>query len=169
MSTFDKFWKTIPTKNGLIMFLALAGFFLLMRAVGLAQVHWLRALNVVFVYLVIRNAIRTYHKKAGANYYDDFGDFFWIGIRTSLLGIGLFAAFMAVYLDQIDPQFMNMLEIKENFGGRITPVSAAAVVFLEGIASAFICAFVLIQLMKSRRVEGPTRQKDQLKNEVHKA
>ncbi len=169
MSTFDKFWKTIPAKNGLIMFLALAGFFLLMRAVGLAEVHWLRALNVIFVFILVRNAIQAYHKRAGASYYDDFADFFWIGVRTSLMGIALFAAFMAIYLDKLDPQFMAQLRVEESFGGEITPVSAGVIIFIEGMASALICTFVLIQLMKSRTVEIPSEEKVTLKKEIHKA
>lgn len=166
MSTFNKFWRTIPVRNGLFMFLALVAFFLLMRAINLAGIHWLRALNVVFVFIFIRNAITSYHKKAGASYYDDFVDFFWIGTRTSLMGIALFSAFVAIYLDQFDTAFMKQLEVEDSFGGQITPVSAGVIVFIEGMASALICTFVYIQLTKSRTVEGPTEEKGSLKKEI---
>ncbi len=169
MSTFSKLWKTIPMKNGLMMFVALVGFFLIMRALGFAGTHWLRALNVIFVFILIRNAIKTYMHKSGASYYDDFADFFWIGVRTSLLGVGLFAAFIAIYLDKIDPQFMASLAVEDSFGGEITPVSAGVIIFIEGMASALICTFAYIQLVKSKTSEQPTQEPRTLKKDVHNA
>ncbi len=153
-------------KNGLIMFVSLLAFFLLMNALGLAGTHWLRALNVIFVFVLIRNAIRTYMNHLGNNHYDDFGDFFWIGIRTSLLGIGLFAAFIAIYLDKLDPQFMADLAVKESFGGEITPVSASVIIFIEGMASALICTFAYIQLVKSKTSEQPNKQSESLRKDI---
>lgn len=169
MSNFSKLWRTIPVKNGLIMFICLVAYFLLMRVLGYAGLHWLRALNVIFVFLLIRNAISTYKNNAGASYYDDFADFFWIGVRTSLLGIGLFAAFIAIYLDKLDPQFMADLAINESFGGEITPVSAGVIIFIEGIASALICTFAYIQLVKSKTSEEPTKESGTLRKDVRKA
>lgn len=169
MSTFSKLWKTIPVRNGLLMFAALVGFFLLMRALGFAGTHWLRALNVVFVFILIRNAISTYRQKSGGSYYDDFADFFWIGVRTSLLGIGLFAAFVAIYLDQLDQQFMADLAVNDSFGGEITPVSAGVIIFVEGMASALICTFAYIQLVKSKTKEEPTKQQSSLRKDIGNA
>ena len=169
MSTFSKLWKTIPVKNGLLMFVAMVGFFLIMRALGFAGTHWLRALNVVFVFILIRNAIRTYMNKSGGSYYDDFADFFWIGVRTSLVGIGLFAAFLAIYLDKLDPQFMADLAVQDSFGGEITPVSAGVIIFIEGMASALICTFAYIQLVKSKTKEQPTQQQGSLRRDAGKA
>ncbi len=169
MSTFSNLWKTIPMKNGLIMFISLVSYFLLMRILGFAGTHWLRALNVVFVFLLIRNAINTYMQNAGGEKYDDFADFFWIGLRTSLLGIGLFAAFIAIYLDLLDPQFMANLAIHESFGGRITPVSAGVIVFIEGMSSALICTFAYIQLVKSKTNQQPTQKSSTLRKDIGKA
>lgn len=166
MSTFDRFWRTVPTRNGLFLFIALTAFFLLMRAVGLAEIYWLRSLNIVFVLIFLRNAIVDYKKKSGASYYDDFSDMFLIGLRTSFIGIGLFAVFMAIYLDQLDKAFMDQLAVMESFGGQVTAVSAAFIVFVEGMVSALACAFVLIQLLKSRTVEEPAKSEATLRKEA---
>ena len=76
MSTFDKNWRTIPTTHGLAMFGLLAVYFLIMRFVGLGHVYWLRALNLLFVYFVLRSALRTYRLRSEASYYEDFSDYF---------------------------------------------------------------------------------------------
>lgn len=166
MSTFDKAYRRIPTKNGLIMFGLLTAYFLLMRALGFAEIYWLRSLNIIFVLWFVRNALVSYKATSGASYYDDFSDMFRIGVRTSFVGIGLFSVFMALYLDQIDPAFMADLAEKESFGGEVTAVSAAFIVFVEGMVSALAAAFVLIQLFKSKTVEGPAKTEAKLKKEV---
>lgn len=154
MSTFDKAWRAIPTKNGLLMLACLIGYFLLMRVLGLAEIYWLRSLNFLFVIFFVRNALLQYKQHSSANYYEDFNDLFKIGVRTSFVGISLFSVFLALYLDQIDTGFMTSLAEKESFGGQITAVSAAFIVFVEGMVSALAGTFVLIQLYKSRTVEA---------------
>lgn len=156
MSTFDKLSRTIPTKNGLFIFGGLTAFFLIMRLVGLAEIYWLRSLNLLIVLVFLRNAILSFKHESHSNYYDDFTDMFRIGLRTSFIGVGLFSVFLALYLDQIDTPFMESLAVKESFGGQITAVSAAFIVFVEGMVSSMAASFVLIQLFKTKTVEAHT-------------
>jgi len=167
MNDFNYYWRKIPNKQGLLMFAGLTVFFLLMRAFGLAHSYWLRALNIFVVFFFIRQAIMGYHKKIKASYYEDFFDYFKIGIRTSFIGIGAFAVFLAVYLDLIDPAFMEELQDQESFGGLITPVSVSFLIFLEGMASSFVCSYAIIQIKKSRTVEKPEEKKESLHKEAH--
>ncbi len=166
MASYDKYFRTLPTRYGLILFACLVGFFLLMRLLNLANIFELRVLNFIFVFIVLRSAIHTFARKAQASYYEDFIDFFWIGMRTASVGIISFAAFMAIYLDLIDPAFMEILEREENAGGIISPVIAAFAILLEGMASAMICSFIIIQWRKSRTVEKPLDQPDKLRKEA---
>lgn len=138
------------------MFGGLTAFFLIMRLVGLAEIYWLRAFNFVIVLIFLRNSIVSYKHESNTTYYDDFTDMFRIGVRTSFIGIGLFAVFLALYIDQIDKPFMASLAVKESFGGQITAVSAAFIVFVEGMVSALAGSFVLIQLFKAKTVEAHT-------------
>lgn len=154
MDNYDKAWRTIPTTNGLYMLGCLIAYFLVMRTLGMAEIYWLRALNFIFVMIFVRNALLSYRNGSGASYYDDFSDMFKIGVRTSFIGIGAFSVFMALYLDQVDHEFMNTLAVKESFGGQITAVSAAFIVFIEGMVSAMAGTFVLLQLYKSKVVNG---------------
>lgn len=165
MSTFQEQNKTVPRKYGLILFAVFTTFFLLMRAVGLGHVYWLRALNIVILLLVILGAIRSYKAHSDANVFEDFFDFFKIAMRTALIGIGLFALALALYLDLIDKAFMAELQAQESFGGLISPVSVSFLIFFEGMGSAFLCSYVAIQLLKTRTVEKPVDTKEEHKKE----
>ncbi|MGB0176297.1 MAG: DUF4199 domain-containing protein [Owenweeksia sp.] len=166
MSTFDKNWRTVPTTHGLVMFGLLAVYFLVMRFAGLGHVYWLRALNILFVYFVLRSALRTYRKRSNASYYDDFTDYFRIAARTAFVGVGLFAVFLAIYLDQLDTAFMQELITEENLSPYLSPVSAAVLIFIEGMTSGLACAYILIQIMKARTVEKPMEGKNDLRKEA---
>lgn len=166
MSNYDKLWRKITKSHGLILFGALTGFFLLMRAFNLADNFYLRSLNILWVFIVVRSAINSYAKKSSASYYEDFIDFFRIAISASIVGITLFALFMAIYLDVIDEQFMELLERTENAGGLISPVVAGMIIMLEGIVSAGVVAFIYIQWKKSRTVEKPERTPHKLNKEA---
>ncbi len=158
MSTFDKLSRTIPTKNGLFIFGGLTAFFLIMRLVGLAETYWLRAFNFLIVIVFLRNAIISFRENSSESY-QSFNTMFMISVRTCFIGIGLFAIFLAIYLDQIDQPFMDKLAVNESFGGQITAVSASFIVFVEGMISSMAASFVLIQLLKSKTVEAKTQKK----------
>ncbi|MDZ7846426.1 MAG: DUF4199 domain-containing protein [Owenweeksia sp.] len=170
MNTFSRYWRTLPTRHGLVLFGLLAAFFLVMRLLGLAQIFELRMLNFIFVFIMVYRAISLYQRSAGASYYEDFFDFFKIGFRTAMIGILLFAAFLALYLDVLDPEFMQELSTNNNYGFSrdiISPVIAAFAVIIEGMTSAVICIFIIIQWRKSRTVEKPVgKSESKLKDEA---
>ncbi len=159
MSNFDIHWRKIPRTYGLILFGLFTLYFLLMRTVGLGHEYWLRSLNIVWLLLGVFGAIRAYKKNSTASVFDEFFDYFKIAMRTSLIGIGLFAIFLALYLDLLDPAFMADLQEYESFGGLISPVSVSFLIFFEGMASAFVCSYLAIQLLKTRTVEKPIQTK----------
>lgn len=153
--------KKIATRHGLILAIALAGFFLAMRALGLGHNYWMRALNFIFVFGLVYSAIRRFKDISGGQYYEEFFDLFKTGIRTSLVGIGIFAVFLLAYLGFIDQAFMLELEQMESFGGLISPISVSFLIFLEGMGSSFVCSYLAIQLLKSRTVERPVEPSQQ--------
>lgn len=162
MNTFDRYWRTIPTRNGILLFVALAAYFLIMRALGLAHNLYLRAGNLIWLYLALRATVMQYHRQANGSYYEDFFDYFKISMRTAFIGTALFSAFLAIYLDQIDPGFMQILQQDRNFGGHISPVSVAVLIFIEGISSSLVVSFLYIQMKKYKTVEGPSTDRETL-------
>ncbi len=167
-NTYDNYWKKIPTTHGFILFGALVGFFLLMRAIGVAENHYLRIANIALVLIVIWASIRKYGKRSGYSFYDKFSSFFAVGARVTFIGVALFAVFMALYLDLIDEELMAALSRKNAPGGwgiKITSVNAAFFVFLEGMLSGLAITFIICQLYKFRTVEEPAESKKELRDE----
>ncbi len=167
MSTFNELNKTVPRKYGLILFVVFTAFFLIMRFAGLGHIYWLRSLNIIILLVGILGAIRSYKANSDANVFEDFFDFFKIAMRTALIGIGLFAIALALYLDLIDKAFMAELQEMESFGGLISPVSVSFLIFFEGMGSAFLCSYVGIQLLKTRTVEKPVDTKEEHRKEFN--
>lgn len=169
MNTLQNNQSAIARKYGLWLFVLFTAFFLVMRLAGLAHVYWLRSLNVVWLFLGIIAALRAVKRTYEVSIYENFFDYFKVAMRTAFIGIGLFAIALAVYLDLIDPAFMAELQAYESFGGLISPVSASFIIFIEGMASAFVCSYVSIQLLKTRMVEKPTETKAQHDEELRAA
>lgn len=158
MTTNNAQLSKITTRHGLVLLGLLIAFFLIMRGLNLAHVFELRGLNFIFVFLVLRSAIIRYQKALGKAQYDDFIRYFKAAMRTAAIGILSFGAFMAIYLDKLDPAFMDQVQQYESARGFVSPVIAAFVIMLEGMASAIICAFITIQIRKSKTYEKPGKE-----------
>jgi len=117
-------------------------------------VYWLRAFNAIILFLTLKTAISEYKKISGEGY-EEFFNYFKISMRTALIGIAGFAVFVAIYLDQIDPVFMEEVRTVENLSPYLTPVTAAGIVFIEGFGSSFLCSYLAIQLLKRSTIEKP--------------
>ena len=145
--------KRISNRTGVVLVAMLIAFFLLMNSLGLGHNYWLRSLNFVFVFAMIYSSIRSFKLSSSREYYEEFFDLFKIGMRTSLIGIGIFSVFLIAYLGILDPVFMEELRQYESMGAVISPISVAFLIFLEGMGSSFVCTYMAIQLQKSRTVE----------------
>lgn len=154
MNDFKKQQRNISIRYGLILFGLLMAYFFIMNAVGLGHNYWLRAFNFIFLFFTLRAAILKFKKQAGRNLYEDFFDFYKIGLGTALIGIGLFALFIAIYFDMINPGFLEEMKNIERLSPYLTSVSAAVILFVEGFVSAIICTYAIINMQKSRTVES---------------
>lgn len=154
MSKFDEYWRKIPNRYGLLLMGALIGFFLLMIALGLGHNYWLRSLNALILFFTLRGAILKYRKESKENMYEDFFNFFKVAMRTAFVGIAGFTVFVAIYLDLIDPAFMEEVRQIEKISPYLTPITAAGIVFIEGFGSAFVCTYLVIQITKQKTVES---------------
>lgn len=161
MSNFDRAWRKIPNRYGIILMLSLIAYFLLMRVSGLGHVYWLRAFNALILFGVLWVSIKGYKNQSDASPYDDFFNFFKIGMRTALIGIAGFAVFIAIYMDLLDPAFLEEVRQQEDLSPYLTPITAAGIVFIEGFVSAFLCSFIAIQMLKRRTVEKPVKDNGQ--------
>lgn len=158
MSEFDKYWRKLPNRYGLFLFGLLMAYFFISLALGLAHEYWLRAFNFLFLFGTLWAVVKRYKKETSSSYYEEFFDFFKISMRTAIIGIGLFAIFIAFYLDLINPQFLVEMKEIEQLSPYLTPISAAAILFIEGVGSSFVCSYLVIQILKSKTVEKPAKE-----------
>ena len=166
MSTTSKKTQSIPRNYGLILFGLLLAYFLLARLFGFAHIYWLRALNLLITFFVIRAALVSYKRNTSVSFYDQYFALFWIGIRTALWGVLLFSVVLALYLDQVEPSFMQSIAEGEPSGDFFTPVTSSGLVFIEGMISSVACTFIVLQMLKSHTIEKPVQTRNQLNDEL---
>lgn len=138
----------IPTAIGFI------GFFLLMRALGLAQILELRALNFIILSLGVFFALR-YERNNDPSfaYLKGFGT----GIATSVVALVIFCIFLAIYLQALDPGFMEMIRKDEMFGIYLNPFIASSAIFFEGALSGVLVSFIFMQYFKKSHLTSEER------------
>jgi hypothetical protein len=131
---------------GLLVSVTLMGFFLVMKFAGLHRYLALRYFNWVIYALGIVIAFSVYRKKeakTGIQYLKGIK----MGLRTALIAIIPFAIFMFVYL-KIDEGFMLYIRENSEFGRYLSPISAAAVVAIEGFVGGAITTYMAMQYFK---------------------
>jgi hypothetical protein len=134
---------------GLLVSAALIGFFLVMKFAGLHRYLFLRYFNWVIYALGIIIAFSVYsrnntkHVKHRLQYLKGIK----MGLRIALIAIIPFAIFMFVYL-RIDESFMIYIRENSEFGRYLSPMSAAAVVAIEGFVGGAITTYMAMQYFK---------------------
>ncbi|RKF04637.1 hypothetical protein C8N26_1310 [Tenacibaculum lutimaris] len=135
--------------NALLIFAGIAGYFLVMKIFGLEDVAELRFLNFAFVLYGINRAIKTNIIKNHESVY--FSNFL-LGIGTSIVAVALTIVSLIIYVDFIDPSFMNVLEKSSFWGQKLSLPLVVFALAIEGIASSVICSFILMQYYKNYKV-----------------
>tara|TARA_R110002050_G_scaffold43127_3_gene103630 strand:- start:2342 stop:2824 length:483 start_codon:yes stop_codon:yes gene_type:complete len=153
MDQFNQHGLRISRKNGLFLASFLIAYFLIMRVLGLGHEYYLRLFNGLILILMMRQGIIAYRRFLEEEKYGSSFDFFRLNLRTAFIGIAVFTVFLAIYLDIIDPAFMAELKEQENANPFLSPVSAAGIVFIEGLGSAFVLSYLVVQAMKKRTIE----------------
>lgn len=146
--------EKIAIKFGLPTAIAFILFFLLMRAVGFADILELRALNFFILLAGIFLALRYEKKNEQAfPYLKGLG----IGIATSAVALIIFCVFLAIYLAALDPAFMRAVKEDEMFGHLLNPYIAASAVFFEGLLSGALISFIFMQYFKKSHLSSEER------------
>lgn len=136
----------LSTVVGALVSVSLIGFFLIMKAVGLAEVPSLRYFNFVFMAAGILSAFTYYKRKyspGGLDYL--FG--LRLGIRITLTAIIPFAVFMFIYL-KMDRGFMEFIINNADYGRYLNPLNAAAMIGFEGFVSGALVSYITMPYFK---------------------
>ncbi|MCX6291549.1 MAG: hypothetical protein NT126_07265 [Bacteroidetes bacterium] len=118
-------------------------FFLAMKLVGLVTIAELRFVNFILMFMGIRYALLQQKKSRGGK--TEYLSGMFTGFMTAIFTSFFFAVFVAVYLF-IDHGFLNYLRATQPFGSFLSPVSAALVMVIEGVAGGAIITFSMMHL-----------------------
>lgn len=142
--------KTV-LQNAFLIFLGIGLFFLLMDFLGLASKNYLRSLNAFIVLYGIHRTIKYNYDKGKMDYFENLFSGFITGILGVFLGIIGLIAFIYIkggesYLTTLSDTFF--------FVGKINIIQYSGVLFIEGVASSLIGAFVLIQFYGDNKIKS---------------
>lgn len=137
--------ESVAIRYGLITFLGLVAYFMLMKWVGLFEVHELRGLNFFILLAGIGTALKHYKENCNSDFVYFQG--LSLGILTTLAAIIPFGVFVFLYL-VLDVEFMQNLIANEPFGRFFNPFILSFLVVFEGIFSGGLMSFGLMQYMR---------------------
>ena len=140
--------EKVALKYGLLTFLGLTIYFLLMRFAGLFQIIELRYLNGLFMVVAIWKALKFYKKNSQSEltYFEGLG----LGTMTAVVAAVPFGLFVLFYL-LIDSDFMAFLVANEMFGQYLNPPVLGFLIAFEGLVSGVMISFILMQYLKRQQ------------------
>lgn len=138
--------KKVIITNALLISVLIGGFFFLSKFLGLADNGFLRFFNLVFVIIGIHQAIKT---NIYTNKVTEFTTNLGVGIQTSALAVALSIIGVVVYLEVINPDFMQVIQNSFLIAGDLSLAEIILTLVLEGFASSVIGSFIIMQFYKN--------------------
>jgi|SRR5690554_4240924 len=128
-------------RNGVILFIILGLYFLILDFLGLADNIFLRLLNYVFIIGILNSTLKNAVSN-GENYLRKL----FIGIATVFTGLGLGAIGLLIYLSVLEPPI-------ENYVDSIIAANSYAglsfALFIQSLTSSIILVFIMLQFYKN--------------------
>jgi hypothetical protein len=131
---------------GLITSLCLVAYFMIMKALGLAQIIELRFFNILIMALgICYGIVRLKHRTEEHEFYlKGLGE----GMIITVTAVVTFAIFMTFYLTQIDQPLMHEISQRAPYSGTMDGMVIFVSIFMEGMASGAIITFAAMQYLK---------------------
>lgn len=144
--------KHIPENYGIKTAVGMIAYFLVMRILGLHHHVELRMLNLVIQSVGVFYALRKFRSSHSdhLNYFRGLVT----GVTTGAVASVLFAVFMFLYM-QLDTDLMQSIIDNEPMGHYLNPYIASFIVALEGVFSAMLVTFVLLNYIGTDDVNDP--------------
>ncbi len=137
--------KTNAFRNGLLIFLFIGVYFVLLELLGLTDNIFLRFVNFLFVIIGVNNTLKKATKE-NLDYLKKFA----AALFAPFLGVLLSALALFIYLTAFETDLsayaMTLIPAKTNF-------SFAAVIFVEGFLSSLMLVFIMMQYWKNVEVK----------------
>lgn len=134
--------------NALIIFIGIGVFFLIMEALNLTHIVYLRLLNFIFVIYGVNRTIKSNFKDGINGYFTNIGAAFATAFISSILSV---FSFMLYAEYQGGEEYLKAYADGYIFGGwDPSPYQFAVTLFIEGLAASVIVAFTLMQFWKDK-------------------
>ena len=133
--------------NGVIIFFTIGVYFLLMNALGFADVFYLRLLNVIFVFYGVNRTIQVNLAAGKKNFVSNAVS----AMMTSLIGISLSIIGLIVYsYIKGGDAYVQSLSETFLFGGNPSVMTYSISLLFEGIASSVIVTMLVMLYWNNR-------------------
>ena len=131
---------------GILNGISLIVYFLLMKLLGLEENLMLRLFNFVIVATLIFLAHRSSY--LGVEKTPGYVEGLFIGFRTGVIGVAIFIAFMGLYVQFIQPDFMQIIQKSQIWGNDLELWQVALAIAVEGVCSVAVISFASMQYFK---------------------
>jgi hypothetical protein len=133
--------------NGLIIFIGIGAYFLLMELLGLADLIYLRLFNVLFVFYGTNRTLQTNFTEGKVVLVSNAV----AALLTSITGVFLSIVGLIIYsYAQGGDEFVKSLSKTFLFGGNPSVMTYSISLLFEGIVSAVIVTFILLLIWETR-------------------
>ena len=133
--------------NGLLIFLGISLYFLIMNILGLANLVYLRLFNILFVFYGVNRTIKMNLAEGNKNFVSDAAS----AMITSVIGVLLCVLGLLIYsYMQGGDSYVQSLSESFLFGGNPSINSYCISLFFEGIASSVIVVLLLMLYWNNR-------------------
>jgi len=134
--------------NGIIIFIGIGLFFLLMEVLGLSDNIYLRLINFVFVIYGINRTIKSNFNDNINGYFTNIASAILTGITGLVLGV---FAFMLYAEYRGGEEYLKRYASDYIFGGgNPSPSQFGIGLFIEGLAASVIVSFAMMQYWKDK-------------------
>lgn len=133
--------------NGIVIFAGIAIFFLLMEALSLADLIYLRLLNILFVYYGVNRTLKSNFLEGKTNFPENAIS----ALITSLVGVFLSVSGLVAYIYiRGGDEYIKTLSESLLFVGSPSVMTYNISLLIEGIVSAVIVTFSSILYWKNK-------------------
>ena len=151
MKTSTTTIESVALRFGFITALGLITYFLAMKLIGWVHIVELRVLNFLILAAGVTMAIRYFKRTLGSlAYLKGMG----VGFFTAMVAVITFALFLLIYLWQVDPGFMELVQQQESLGRYLDPLTVAFTITMEGFGSGYLITFIVMQYMKRSHLQN---------------
>ena len=139
--------KSFPLslRYAMMIYAGLVAYFFIMKILGLEEITELRLFNFFIVLAGLYRLIRESKMNGESGYLQNL----FLGFRTSAIAILFTGISLNIYVSVIDPSFMTVLSHSLAWGNNLTVQQATLGILIEGIASSFLMAYMIMQYMKN--------------------